>query len=53
MIKNAEKIDYDIKSAPLKKEECERLSKAISDYKKRKALKGKKRKQLSRKKVSI
>jgi len=52
MIKNAEKIDYDIKSAPLRKDESEKLSKAIADYKKKKALKRTKRKQLSRKKAS-
>jgi hypothetical protein len=36
MIKSAEKIDYDIKSAPLGNEETRRLSKVIADYKKRK-----------------
>src|ERR1700730_5439202 len=34
MIKDAEKIDYDIKSTPLNKDESERLSKTIADYKK-------------------
>lgn len=53
MIKNAEKIDYDIKSAPLNKEESERLSKTIADYKKRKSLKGRKKRQLSHKSISI
>jgi len=46
MIKNAEKIDYDIKSTP--------LSKAIADYKKEKALKERRRKKLPRKtKLSV
>ena len=37
MIKNAAKIDHDIKSVPLSKEESERLSKVIADYKKRRS----------------
>jgi hypothetical protein len=36
MIKNAEKIDYDIKSTPLNKEESGKLSKTIADYKDKK-----------------
>jgi hypothetical protein len=47
MIKNAEKIDYDIKSTRLTKAESEELSKTIADYKKRKALKERKKKKLS------
>jgi len=39
LIKNAARIDYDIKSVPLSKEESERLTKVISDYKKKKAVK--------------
>jgi len=50
MIKNADKIDYDIKSKPLSKEESHRLSKEIADYKKRRSVKRKK--VLPRKKVS-
>lgn len=48
MIKNAEKIDYDIKSSPWNKDERERLSKIIVAYKKKKALKMAKRKSLSK-----
>jgi hypothetical protein len=54
MIKNAEKIDYDIKSTPLSKDESEKLSKTIADYKKGKALKARRRKELPRKaKLSV
>jgi hypothetical protein len=49
MIKNADKIDYDIKSKPLSKEESQRLSQEIAEYKKRKSVKRKKA--LPRKKV--
>jgi hypothetical protein len=49
LIKNADKIDYDIKSNPLSKEESHRLSKEIADYKKRRSVKRKK--VLPRKKV--
>ncbi|HEV3325760.1 MAG TPA: hypothetical protein VG052_09140 [Puia sp.] len=42
IIKNAVKIDYDIKSESLNKEESHRLSQVIADYKKRKATKQKK-----------
>jgi hypothetical protein len=49
MIKNAEKIDYDIKSTPWSKNETDRLSKIIAAYKKKKALKRTKRKSLSQK----
>ena len=41
MIKNADKIDYDIKSKPLSKEESQRLSREIAEYKKRKSVKRK------------
>jgi len=53
MIKNAEKIDYDIKSVPLTKDESERLSGIIASYKKRKALRKRKKKQMSRLKTSV
>lgn len=49
MIKNAEKIDYDIKSKPLSKDESHRLSVAIAAYKKRKNLR--KKKTSSRKRI--
>jgi hypothetical protein len=49
MIKNAGKVDYDIKSTPLSKAESEKLSKAIADYKKGKALKERRRKKLPHK----
>jgi hypothetical protein len=49
MIKNADKIDYDIKSKPLSEDESRRLSKEIAEYKKRKN--AKRKKALSRKKV--
>jgi hypothetical protein len=49
MIKNADKIDYDIKSKPLSKEESHRLSQEITEYKKRKS--AKRKKVLPRKKV--
>ena len=49
MIKNPDKIEYDIKSKPLSKEESQRLSQEIAEYKKRKSVKRKK--VLSRKKV--
>jgi hypothetical protein len=50
MIKNAEKIDYDIKSKPLTKDESTRLSQEIAAYKKR--AKAKRRKVSSRKKTT-
>jgi hypothetical protein len=42
MIRNADKIDYDIKSIPLSKEESRRLSQEITEYKKGKSAKRKK-----------
>jgi hypothetical protein len=42
MIKNADKIDYDIKSKPSSEEESHRLSQEIAEYKKRKSAKRKK-----------
>jgi|HubBroStandDraft_2_1064218.scaffolds.fasta_scaffold1545317_2 hypothetical protein len=51
MIKNAERIDYDINSEPLSKDESHRLSQTIGDYKKRK--KAKRKKTSSRKKASL
>ena len=53
MIKNAEKIDYDIQSMPLTENESEKLSKIIAVYKKKKAIKKSKKKRLARKKVSV
>lgn len=51
MIKNAEKIDHDIKSKPLSEDESRRLSKEITEYKKQKN--AKRKKPLSRKKTSL
>jgi hypothetical protein len=51
MIKNAAKIDYDIKSVPLNKEESERLTKIIADYKKKKVVKKAKKRHSSHKRV--
>ena len=49
MLTNADKIDYNIKSKPLSKEESHRLSQEIAEYKKRKS--AKREKVLPRKKV--
>ena len=49
MIKSADKIDYDIKSKPLSRNESHLLSREIAEYKKRKNAKQKK--VLPRKKV--
>ena len=51
MIKNAAKIDYDIKSVPLNREESERLTKVIADYKKKKAAKKAKKRHSSSKRI--
>ena len=50
MLKNAEKIDHNIKSTSWSVQETERLSAVIADYKKKKQVKKKVKKQLSRKK---
>jgi hypothetical protein len=42
MIKNAEKIDHDIKTKPLTEQESLRLSQEIAAYKKRRKAKRKK-----------
>ena len=52
MIKNAEKIDYDIKSKPLSKEESQRLSREIAAYKKRKKKNAKRKKASARKSIA-
>jgi hypothetical protein len=51
MMKNAARIDYDIKSVPLSKEESERLTKVIADYKKGKVVKKAKKRRSSLKRV--